>query len=161
MTVILYRPLALAGFVLLALPACAATPSATMAADTATPAAVDLGPSSRIPQTRMAMAGAGHEAHRTGVSTAPSSNVQRIHEGAGDAHATGTVNAVDAAQHKINVSHGPISSLGWPAMTMEFPVAPSVDLSRVNPGSRVDFSLGKDKGGMYQIQSVAPAAAGR
>jgi Cu/Ag efflux protein CusF len=25
-------------------------------------------------------------------------------------------------KHKINVSHGPISSLGWQAMTMEFPV---------------------------------------
>jgi Cu/Ag efflux protein CusF len=161
MTTISYRSLVLAGAILLALPACAATPSSTTAADTATPVAVDLGPSTRVPRTQMAMAGGGHEGHRTGVSTPPSGKVQLVHEGGGDAHATGTVNAVDAAQHKINVSHGPISSLGWPAMTMEFPVASAVDLSRVKPGSRVNFSLEKDKGGMYQIQSVEPAGAGR
>lgn len=161
MTTISYRSLVLAGAILLALPACAATPSSTTAADTATPVAVDLGPSTRVPRTQMAMAGGGHEGHRTGLSTLPSRKVQLVHEGGGDAHATGTVNAVDAAQHKINVSHGPISSLGWPAMTMEFPVASSVDLSRVEPGSRVNFSLEKDKDGMYQIQSVEPAGAGR
>ena len=110
----------------------------------------------------MAMAGAGHENHQAGMSRAPSGTVQLVHEGGGDAHATGTVNAVDPGNHKINVSHGPISSLGWPAMTMEFPVAPSVDLNRIKPGSRVNFTLEK-KGadGMYEVQSVQPAGAGR
>jgi Cu/Ag efflux protein CusF len=150
-----YRPLVLAGALLLDLPACAATPPATTVATTAGPAAVDLGPSSRVRQTQTAMAGAGHEAHRTGL------NVQPVHEGGGDAHATGTVNTVDPVQHKINVSHSAIPALGWPAMTMEFPVASSVDLTRIKPGSRVDFTLErKGAGGMYEVQSVQPAGAG-
>jgi hypothetical protein len=37
------------------------------------------------------------------------------------------VNSVDPRQHKVSVSHAPIPEIGWPAMTMEFPVAPSVD----------------------------------
>jgi Cu/Ag efflux protein CusF len=162
MTTIPYRPLVLAGVILLALPACATPLPATTTAKTATPVAVDLGPSSRVPQIQMAMAGATHESHVKGMTNAPSGNVQPAHEGGGDAHATGTVNAVDPAQHKINLSHGPISSLGWPAMTMEFPVAPSVDLSRIKPGSRVDFTIEK-KGaaGMVEVQSVQPAEAGR
>jgi Cu(I)/Ag(I) efflux system periplasmic protein CusF len=60
-------------------------------------------------------------------------------------------------RRKVNMSHQPLPALGWPAMTMDFDVAPSVDLSRIKPGSRVNFSLEKDKGGMYQIQSIEPA----
>ena len=151
-----HRSLAFASIVLLALSACAASPLATAVASTP---AVDLGPSSRVPTTQIAMASGGHEGDR--MSGMSSGNVQPVHDGGGDAHATGTVNAVDPAQHKINLSHQPIPSLGWPAMTMDFPVAPSVDLSRIKPGSRVSFSLEKGKDGMYQVQSVQPAAGGQ
>jgi Cu(I)/Ag(I) efflux system periplasmic protein CusF len=147
---------ALAGLLAFALPACAGI-SSTMA-DTAGVAGVDLGPSTRIPAAQVAMAGTGHEAHRLPGTAA---NIQQVHNGKSDAHATGSVNAVDAARHRINLSHGPIPALGWPAMTMDFPVAPSVDLARVMPGSRVKFSLEKDKGGTYRIQSVQPAGAER
>ncbi len=116
---------------------------------------VDLGPSSRVPTMQVAMAGSGREAHR--IASSPSPNVQPVHNDGSDAHATGTVNAVDPAGHKINLSHQPIPSIGWPAMTMDFSVAPSVDLSRIKPGSRVNFSIEKGKDGMYQVQSVQPA----
>ena len=152
--------LAFAGFILLALPACASS-TTDSATGTPVPSAtgVDLGPSSRVPTTQLALAGAGHEAHR--MADASLGNVQPVHNDGSDAHATGTVNAVDPAQHKINLSHQPITSLGWPAMTMEFSVAPSVDLSRIKPGSRVNFSLEKGKDGMYQVQSVQPAGEGQ
>ena len=158
MTSIAYRPLAFASVILLALSACAAAPPASAAAS---PPAVDLGPSSRIATTRVAMAGAGHEMVRDTERTAPSSAVQPVHEGGGDAHATGTVNSVDVAQRKINLSHTPIPALGWPAMTMDFPVAPAVDLNRIKPGTRVNFSIEKGKNGMYEVQSVQPAGAGK
>ena len=154
-----YRPLALASFVLLAVTACAASPPASAALEVPAPAAVDLGPSTRIPTTRMAMAGAGHELSRATTSSAAAGSVQSVHEGGSDAHATGTVNSVDVAQRKINLSHNPIPSIGWPAMTMNFPVAPSVDLSRIKPGTRVNFSIEKGKNGMYEVQSVQPAGA--
>jgi Cu/Ag efflux protein CusF len=148
-------PLALAGVILFALPACAARPAATVAEPSAHSVGLDLGPSSRIPTMQLAMAGTGHDA-RLGADRAAAAPVVPVHNDGSDAHASGTVNKVDAAQHKINVSHTPIPAIGWPAMTMEFSVAPSVDLSRIKPGSRVDFSIEKGKDGMYEIRSLQP-----
>jgi Cu/Ag efflux protein CusF len=70
---------------------------------------------------------------------------------------TATVNKVDPAQHKVNLSHDPIPSIGWPAMTMDFPVAPSADLAAVKPGGRVTFTMSKDQAGMYRIDSIRPS----
>ena len=69
----------------------------------------------------------------------------------------GTVNSVDAAGHKVNLSHEPIPAIGWPAMKMNFPVAPTVDLKNVTAGTRVEFVLEKNKAGTYEIQSITPA----
>jgi hypothetical protein len=63
MTPSLACPLALSSLVLLA--ACATSSAAPIAADASPLAGIDLGPSSRIPTTRIAMAATGHEAHRT------------------------------------------------------------------------------------------------
>jgi Cu/Ag efflux protein CusF len=75
---------------------------------------------------------------------------------AAGATGTGTVNSVDAAQRKLNMTHGPIPELKWPAMTMDFTVSPKVDLSKVQKGAKVQFTLGKGPGG-YQVEAVAPA----
>jgi Cu(I)/Ag(I) efflux system protein CusF len=152
------RPWALAGLILLA--ACANSSATPTTVEAAPLVGVDLGPSSRVPRTQLAMAAAGHEGHRTATEAA-SGHVQRAHDGHNDAHASGTVNSDDPSAHKVNLSHGPIPSLGWPAMTMDFAVAPSVDLGAVKPGTRVNFSLEKGKGGMYEIQSMQPAGGGR
>ena len=68
----------------------------------------------------------------------------------------GVVNSVDAAGHKVNVSHEPIPSLKWPAMRMDFAVAPSVDLKTVQAGSQIEFVVGKNKEGLPEIQSIQP-----
>lgn len=86
---------------------------------------------------------------------------QMAHEGHNDAHGTGTVNSVDPTQRKVNVSHAPIPEIGWPAMTMEFPVAPSVDLKAIKPGIRVNFTIEQQPGGMYEIKAITPAGGGR
>lgn len=80
------------------------------------------------------------------------------HEGHAGAKGKGTINTVDAAAHKLNVSHGPIPELGWPAMRMDFGVDNSVDLKSVQPGSEVEFTLEKKDGG-YVIHSIKPASA--
>ena len=87
--------------------------------------------------------------------------IQMVHEGHADAHGTGTVTAVNAAQRKIGMQHEPIPAIGWPSMVMEFAVAPSVNLQGIQPGSRVNFSIEKGPDGMYMIQSIQPAEAGR
>jgi Cu(I)/Ag(I) efflux system protein CusF len=75
-----------------------------------------------------------------------------------DAMGTGTVHSVDAGQRTVNVSHDPIPPIGWPAMTMDFQVAPSVDLSAIEPESRVAFTLTRGADGMYVIESLRPAS---
>ena len=71
------------------------------------------------------------------------------------ASATGTVTAIDAAAHKITFNHGPISEIKWPAMKMEFPVASSVDISKVKVGDKVSFTLSGSKNS-YTVQSISP-----
>jgi len=92
-----------------------------------------------------------------GMKHAPGRNMQMAHSGHTHSQGTGTVNSIDAAAHKVNVSHGPISAIGFPAMTMDFEVAPSVDLKTVKPGTRVNFTVEQGQGGMYVIQSIKPA----
>jgi Cu(I)/Ag(I) efflux system protein CusF len=72
------------------------------------------------------------------------------------ASGTGTVTAVNAASRKITFDHGPIPQIKWPAMKMEFPVAPSVDLSKVKTGDKVNFTL-SGSGSSYTVQSVSVA----
>ncbi len=76
--------------------------------------------------------------------------------GAEGAKGKGVVNSVDVTGHKVNVSHEPIPSLGWPAMKMDFAVAPSIDLKAVQPGSQVEFTVGKNKAGLPEIQAIQP-----
>lgn len=72
------------------------------------------------------------------------------------ASATGTVTAVNPPQRKITLNHEPIPAINWPAMTMEFPAAASVDLSKVSPGAKVRFTLSGSTGS-YTVESVSPA----
>jgi len=70
---------------------------------------------------------------------------------------TGTVNAVDAKAHTVNLSHGAIEALGWPAMTMDFGVGPAIDLASLKVGDRVAFTVAKTADGGYLIDSLKPA----
>ncbi|HEY0834240.1 MAG TPA: copper-binding protein [Azospirillum sp.] len=87
-----------------------------------------------------AWAQAGHDHHGTSADQT--------------AGTTGKVNAVDAAKRTVNLSHGPIPALGWAAMTMEFGVAPAVNLGSLKPGDTVRFTVVKDAKGVYQIGSL-------
>lgn len=67
---------------------------------------------------------------------------------------TGKVNKVDAAGHIVNLTHGPIASLNWPGMTMDFAVDAAVDLTAVKPGDSVTFTVIKGGKGFYVIDSL-------
>jgi Cu/Ag efflux protein CusF len=73
-----------------------------------------------------------------------------------NASGTGTVTAVDAANRKVTLDHGPMPAINWPAMKMEFGVAPAVDLSKVKTGDKVRFML-SGSGSTYTVQSISPA----
>jgi Cu(I)/Ag(I) efflux system protein CusF len=107
-------------------------------------------PTTTVPSTAMQMGGgsmAGMD--HAGMAMAQASNSRPT--------ATGTVNAVDTAKHSLNVSHEPIKALGWPSMTMEFPVARSIDLSAIKPGEKIGFTLGlPDAQGNRRIEQIQP-----
>lgn len=54
--------------------------------------------------------------------------------------ANGTIESVDISAKKVTITHGPIASVNWPAMTMTFD-APNVDLGSVKVGDHVVFEL--------------------
>lgn len=68
----------------------------------------------------------------------------------------GTVDKVDAQAGKIKLSHGPIQSLNWKAMTMVFPVKDAALLQGIEPGMKVDFELEKIDG-KYRVVSITPS----
>ena len=72
------------------------------------------------------------------------------------ASATGMVESVDASQRKIKLNHEQIPAVNWPAMSMEFPTAASVDLTKVKPGAKVKFTM-SGANGNYTVDSITPA----
>jgi Cu(I)/Ag(I) efflux system periplasmic protein CusF len=156
----LFRPL-LIGLLPLALIACMNSAPTVAEEGVAVPLGVDLGSSGPVTASAAPPAPAYAMHAEGGGSSDHSAAMQMAHAGHNDAHGTGTVNSVDQTQHKLNISHQPIPEIGWPAMTMEFPVAPSVDLTAIKPGTRVNFTIEQQPGGMYEIRAITPAAGGR
>ena len=156
-----YRSLVI-GSLPIALIACMNSAPTSGEQSTAVPLGIDLGGSGPViasPQPE-ASVHATHVADQA-ASAEHGGEMQTAHEGHNDAHGTGTVNSVDPGQRKVNMSHAPIPEIGWPAMTMEFPVAPSIDLKAIKPGTRVNFTIEQQPGGMYEIRAITPSGGGR
>jgi Cu(I)/Ag(I) efflux system protein CusF len=67
----------------------------------------------------------------------------------------GTITAINAADRRVTFNHSAKPQIKWPAMKMEFPVVPSVDLSKVKVGDKVRFTLSGSKNS-YTVQSISP-----
>lgn len=68
----------------------------------------------------------------------------------------GTVKKVNAAAGKLNLDHGPIASLGWSGMTMDFQVKDPVLLKGLKPGQKIEFDLAADGPGKFVITRITP-----
>lgn len=68
--------------------------------------------------------------------------------------AQGVINAVDTEAGSVNLTHGPIPALNWPAMTMDLPVTDQVDLSGVSAGDAVDFGIVLGGDDVYRITEL-------
>jgi Cu/Ag efflux protein CusF len=156
----LYRPLVM-GLVPLALIACMNSPPTSAEPSASVPLGIDLGGSGPVIASAQPELPARAVRAEAQAASPQHRDMQMAHEGHNDAHGAGTVNSVDPAQHKVNLSHNPIPEIGWPAMTMEFPVKPSVDLNALKPGTRVNFTIEQQPGGMYEIRAITPAGGGR
>ncbi|HEX5683194.1 MAG TPA: efflux RND transporter periplasmic adaptor subunit [Ideonella sp.] len=78
--------------------------------------------------------------------------------------AVGTVESIDPAALTISMNHGPVTTLKWPAMTMEFNVANAALLAGLKPGHYVSIEFVQRKPGEYVVTTIAaapvPAASG-
>lgn len=68
-------------------------------------------------------------------------------------HAPATLNSIGDGM--VNVSHGPIAEIGWPAMTMDMPVLEGADLGGAQPGDAVTMMLEKGPDGMYGVKGLS------
>lgn len=81
-------------------------------------------------------------------------------------HATsGTVNSVNKSSGKVNISHGPIKTLGMDGMTMDFLVEDPAMLDELKKGAAIDFSVTKDSKGVlvitdFEITGMSTASSG-
>ena len=83
--------------------------------------------------------------NQSGASAQPSGEV---HSGNGD--------ITEISSDSVTISHGPVESIAWPAMTMTFR-APSPDMVQgLNVGDPVDFQFQK-AGEQYVLTSIKKA----
>ncbi|NTV10602.1 MAG: copper-binding protein [Zoogloea sp.] len=68
----------------------------------------------------------------------------------------GVVKKVDKAAGKLTLSHGPLTNLGMPGMTMAFAVADPAWLSRVKEGDKLRF-LAEDRKGVLTVVRLEAA----
>ena len=74
--------------------------------------------------------------------------------------AIGKINRIDAKDSMLELTHGPIPAMKWPAMTMMFRAADKALLANAKPGDEIEFDMlaepGKD--GDYIITRITPNA---
>lgn len=70
------------------------------------------------------------------------------------------VRAVMAEQRKVTLDHEPISKWRWPAMTMDFVVADSVDIKKLNAGLSLPVEISRTPEGAYKVTGVQAPATG-
>ena len=85
--------------------------------------------------------------NRAVAATEADDKPAEIHSG------TGKIQAV--AGDQVTSAHGPVESLGWPAMTMTFTAPPGIS-GAAAAGSSVDFSF-RQEGIAYVLTSLAPS----
>ena len=92
-----------------------------------------------------------------GSFSAPQSGEQKT-GGAGH-KAEGAVDEIDTATGTVSISHGPVDSLKWPAMTMEFKLANASLASNLKPGEPIRFEFVERQPGEWVITGIQPMPA--
>ena len=105
----------------------------------------------------------GHSGHGSapkgpapaGSTAAPSAPASVGHK------AEGSVEGVDVKSGTVSLNHGPVATLKWPAMTMEFKVANTGLLDGLRPGQAVAFEFVERQSGEYVVTSIVAAPSAR
>ena len=70
---------------------------------------------------------------------------------------SGTINAVDEAAGLANITHGPMTEIGMPGMTMDFVIDPMVNVSALPEGDEVQLLLKRNPDFSLTLVGVAQA----
>lgn len=76
-----------------------------------------------------------HMAERGGAAYATKADNVKTHS------AIGTVKKIDVLKGTVTLAHGPIASLGWPAMTMTFSVKDKQLFNKIKVGRQLAFEF--------------------
>jgi Cu(I)/Ag(I) efflux system membrane fusion protein len=72
--------------------------------------------------------------------------------------AEGRVDSIDLAAGTLDITHGPVPSLKWPAMTMEFKAANGALLKDLKAGQAVRFEFVERQPGEWVVTAFSPAS---
>ena len=93
------------------------------------------------------------------ATTAIASDDQSGHAGHDAMHegvqVEATINTINGST--VNLSHGPIPEIGWPAMTMDLELLEDAEVGEVSEGQDALIVLEKGEDGMFAIKSAQPA----
>ena len=103
-----------------------------------------------------APAGAAPAAPAAAPNAAPASGSAAAPAAIGH-KAEGSVDGIDLKAGTVSLQHGPVPSLKWPAMTMEFKAAHAGLLQGLKPGQAVSFEFVERQPGEYLLTAIAPA----
>ncbi|MBL8348451.1 MAG: efflux RND transporter periplasmic adaptor subunit [Rubrivivax sp.] len=73
--------------------------------------------------------------------------------------AEGVVEGIDPKAGTVTLNHGPVPTLKWPAMTMDFKTANASMFNGLKTGQRVSIEFVERQGGDYVLTSIAAAPA--
>lgn len=122
---------------------------------------------------KAAVGGFGHSAHGAapktegnGSAQTPANSGVEAKQAApaakGSSHqAEGKLDAIDAKAGTVSIAHGPVASLKWPAMTMDFMLANSALIGTLKPGATVAFTFVERKPGEWVIVKLEGTGASR
>lgn len=69
----------------------------------------------------------------------------------------GSIEAIDFTHAIVTLAHGPIETLKWPAMVMDFRVQEPALLQSFKPGQKVVFEIAEESAGEFVIVRIQPA----
>ena len=107
---------------------------------------------------KAAVGGFGHASHGGGAS-APAQ--ESATPASTDHRGEGKLDAIDAKAGTVTITHGPVATLKWPGMTMDFTLANSGLIGSLKPGASIEFTFVERKPGEWVIVKLAGSGAGR
>ncbi len=96
---------------------------------------------------KAALSGMSEAAPQSAAPSSPAAQKSVGHQG------QGVLEAIND-DGTVSITHGPIASLNWPGMTMDFAVTNSSLVTGIKPGSAISFELVERKQGEYVITKI-------